>query len=199
MATKRRSENILLYFEPFKVPEKRLAQPAQGFPFRVQVKKLRLGTLYDNAKVIMRQSDYSVKFSRKGSWAIRPNQSASDLMFDVLRENLKVRALKERYLDESPQYVISGEILSIEEDLRSGDRNASLCVLLTISRYANEETVFEKKYRQSAACDGPGYAPLAKTCSELFKAVLEAFMADAVSVLNQELKAQNEKNQGPDL
>jgi ABC-type uncharacterized transport system auxiliary subunit len=194
------SEQIVLSFDPPSVSLDKDKPPAQGYPFKVQVKDLDLDRLYDNGSVIMRNGDYTIQFSKKGSWAVRPNISASDLLQETLKANLKFRALKERYAESSPDYTISGSIDQVEEDLRKEDeRSAVLHLTMQIVRNSDDQLLFEKKYsRSTAVADPAGYGALARELSLSLAEIYRLFIADAVHVFNKELETSNAKNDGKD-
>jgi len=194
------SEQLILFFDPPSLNLGKEAQPVQGYPFKVQVKDLELNRLYDNASVVIRSGDNTVQFSRKGSWAVRPNASASDLLEDVLKQNLKFRALKERFSESGPDYLIQGSMDNIEEDLRKPEeRDASLAVTLQIVRVSDDQIIFEKKYsRTTPVADPAGYGVLAREMSVSLLEIYRLFVIDAVRVFNKELETANAKNNGKD-
>jgi hypothetical protein len=142
-----------------------------------------------------------VQFSKKGVWAVRPNASASDLLEDALKRNLKFKALKDRFADSSPDYVIRGSVDNIEENLRKpGERLATLAVTLQIARTADDQAVFEKTYkRDTPLSEEAGYGDVAKELSVSLLEIYRLFIADAVKVFNKELETSHAKNDGKDL
>lgn len=193
-APKALTEQLILTFEP---PAGTPAgMPEKGYPFRILVKDLDLGRLYDNASVVIRNSDYSVQFAKRGVWAVRPNVPASDLLETTVKGSLKAKAIRDRFADKSPDYVISGSLVSIEEDARSEPHGAQLSVQLSILRYADEQMIFEKLYTRSAAVSDTGYVGLARAFSLSLKDIYTAFVSDAVKALNTELEANDAKGNG---
>src|SRR3989339_1456602 len=95
-APKNLTEQVILYFDPVSA-DTSVRPPAKGYPFRVQVKEFELDPLYDNANVVIRNTDWSVQFSKRGAWAVRPNATATDLLGAVLKGSLPFRALKKRF------------------------------------------------------------------------------------------------------
>jgi ABC-type uncharacterized transport system auxiliary subunit len=194
------SEQLILFFDPPALSLGKETAPAKGYPFKVQVKDLELNRLYDNASVVIRSGDNTVQFSRKGVWAVRPNASASDLLQDVLKQNMKFRALKERFAESSPDYIIQGSLDNIEEDLRKPEeRDASLTLTLQIIRASDDQLVFEKRYsRTTPVSDPASYSVLAREMSVSLLEIYRLFVVDAVHVFNKELETSNAKNDGKD-
>ncbi|OGJ84241.1 MAG: hypothetical protein A2268_10830 [Candidatus Raymondbacteria bacterium RifOxyA12_full_50_37] len=186
-------KSLLIYFEPAVPAASMAGQPENGYPFKLQVKRLKLTPLYDNAKVITRTSDYTVDFANNASWAIRPDVSATDLLVQTCKSVLLVKSVRETLIDELPDYVISGDILVIEEDERGSKRKASLAVELRITK-SSGTLLFEKKYKAAAECDGSGYTILAERFSILLADIYGSFIKDAISVFNKELTAANDAN-----
>ena len=198
--SKKVSEQLVLFFDPPSVNLDKEKAPDGGYPFKVQVRDLELNRLYDNSNVVMRSGDYTVKFSKRGLWAVRPNITASGLLQETLKQNLKFRALKERFSESSPDYIITGTVDNIEEDIRKEEgRSAALNLTLQIIRNTDDQIVFERKYaRLSPVTDLEGYGSLAKEFSVSLAEIYRLFIVDAVRVFNQELVAYNAKNDGKD-
>jgi ABC-type uncharacterized transport system auxiliary subunit len=194
------NEQLILYFNPESLNPEQVKQPAVGYPFKVQVKDLEINRLYDNASMVVRSSDNTVRFSKKGIWAVRPNVSASDLLEEVLKNSLKFKALKDRFADSSPDYTIRGSVESVEENLRKpGERLASLAVTLQIVRTSDDQAVFEKMYTRDAAVEeDAGYGDVAKELSVSLLEIYRLFIADAVRIFNKELETSHAKNDGKD-
>jgi ABC-type uncharacterized transport system auxiliary subunit len=189
------SEQIILYFDP--ASPAAMPKPSEKeLPFKVQIKELALSHLYDNANVVIRNTDWSVQFSKHGVWAVRPNTSASDLLESVLRNNLRCRALKDRFPDSSPDYVISGSLDAVEDDMRGTVRTARLLLTLSIVRFADTKTLFEKTYRQSGPVSDTGSVELARALSDCLKTVCGQFTTDAIGVFNRELEAADAQSNG---
>ncbi|MFH0919801.1 MAG: ABC-type transport auxiliary lipoprotein family protein [Fibrobacterota bacterium] len=194
-APKNLTEQIILYFEPV-LADTSVKPPAAGYPFRVQVKEIELDPLYDNANVVIRNTDWSVQFSKRGVWAVRPNTSATDLLGATLKGRLPCRALKKRFPDSSPDYVISGTLNAVEEDRRSNTFAARLALTLSIVRYTDSKTLFERTYRQSKAVSDTGYVGIAKALSYGLKAACNEFAGDAIRVFNRELEVVDAQGSG---
>jgi ABC-type uncharacterized transport system auxiliary subunit len=180
-------EHVLLYMDPEVLQADSASQISGDYPFKVEIKKLKLAPLYDNANVITRRTDHSIKFSRKGKWAIRPNIAATDLLLQVIHSSFKLQEVKERFIDTSPDYIISGEIITIEEDLRNNQREASISMILWLKRYQDEKVLFQKKYYRSLPCARFGYSDLAKQLSLNLGGIYRSFVLNLVNVFNQEL------------
>lgn len=194
-APKNLTEQIILFFEPA-AADTAVKPPAKGYPFRVQVKELELDPLYDNANVVVRHTDWSVQFSKRAAWAVRPNASATDLLGSVLKASLPFRALKKRYPDSTPDYLISGALNAVEEDRRGGNVAARLVVTLSIVRYSDTKTLFERTYRRSEPLTDTGYVNLAHAWSNGLKSACAEFAVDAVRLFNKELEAADAQGSG---
>jgi ABC-type uncharacterized transport system auxiliary subunit len=194
-----RKEHMLLHFEPRISATASTQQPDKGYPFKIKIKKLKLSPLYDNAKLIVRTSDHSIKYARKGVWAIRPNITATDLLTGVLKTNFSFESVKEIYIESSPDYIITGTIVVIEEDLRKKERRASLSVELKITRRSDDKILLENVYSKSAKCKKSGYTALAEQFSLMLDKICATFVLGAVNVFNRELKSRNEKIKSQDL
>jgi len=194
------TDQLILFFDPPLVDTGIEKQPTDGYPFKVQIKDLELGRLCDNAGVIIRSGDNTVQFSKTGLWAVRPNITASDLLQQVLKKNIKFKSLKERYSDSSPDYSITGSLENIEEDFRKPEnRSAMINITLQIVRIADDQIVFEKSYfKSSPVKDMENYGEFAKELSTSLSELYSQFINDAIRVFNQELLANNAKNNGKD-
>lgn len=194
------TEQLVLFFEPAAVIPEKLKMPAQGYPFKIQVKDLELGRLYDNPGVIIRRTDYTIQFAKKGVWAVRPNVTASDLLLETLKQSIRCKALKERYSESSPDYIVSGSMDVVEEDLRNPKtRSSRLLLTLQITRTTDDQSLFEKTYTRSADIpDSEDFGPVAASLSASLADIFRLFVTDAVQVFNQEVSSYNAKNDGKD-
>ncbi|MFH1759549.1 MAG: ABC-type transport auxiliary lipoprotein family protein [bacterium] len=191
--------HILLYYEPAAMEEAGKTSLNKEFPFNLEIKKLKLQSLYDNAKVIIRNSDHSVKFASKGAWAIRPNISATDILLETLKMNMKCKSIKKNFIDGTPDYFIDGEIVTIEEDYRKGSRNASISIILRVSQARSSKILFENIFKKTIPCRIPGYDALAQCFSFGIGEIYNEFAVKVIDILNQELKLHNEKSKGQGL
>jgi len=192
------NEQLILFFEPQTISES-LKQPEKGYPYRVLIKDLDLERVYDNANVVMRVSDWTVSQAKRGTWAVRPNTSASDLLEAVLKANLRCRALKDRFTESNPDYVIGGTLSVVEEDVRKANvRAARLSVVLRISRYSDEKVIFEKAYNSSSALTDSGYVGFARALSIGLQGACNEFVSDAIQTFNKELQAGDAQNDRKD-
>ena len=59
-----------------------------GKKIKIRIKELKLHPLYDNAKVVTRTGDYTIKYNSKGNWAVRPNILITRLAQDFLSKKI---------------------------------------------------------------------------------------------------------------
>lgn len=184
------SENILLYFD------KGLFAPAfpdkapRSYPLKVQVRPLKVDPLYDNAKIIVRLTDYSVNYSRRGGWAIRPQITASDLLLEFVKANFSLKAVRESFSDEVPDFTVSGTLKAAEEDLRNGERSATLALTLKVAG-RDDKAVYEETFRKTRPCADDGYAALAREFSLGLNDIYRSFTLNLDKIL---LRASEEKS-----
>lgn len=180
------TEHVILNIEPQLIQIDSADKILGIYPFNVQITRLKLAELYDKANVIIRRTDYSIKFSRKGRWAIRPNITATDLLLEVISSNLKLQNVNEYFIDKRPDYVIGGEITTIEKDLRNNKPTAAISIILWLKRFKDNKVLFQKKYSRSQPCIRPDYSKMAKQISLILVGIYSSFVLDLTNVFNQE-------------
>ncbi len=91
------------------------SQFEKPFPYNLQVKEFKIDRTYDNSRIVVRQSAHEVYYDRSSLWATRPQVAITDLLINHINKLKMVKKCEKTFLEEKPDYIISGTIHSIEK------------------------------------------------------------------------------------
>ncbi len=83
-------------------------------PHRVQVRNFTIPRTYDSIRIIARFSSHQINYYRYSLWAVRPQVAIADLLAQHINVYRLFRDCKREFLEERPEYEITGEISQIE-------------------------------------------------------------------------------------
>lgn len=82
---------------------------------RVQVVNFKIIRSYDSNRIIARFSSHQINFYRYSLWAVRPQIAIADLLVQHINAYQLFKDCQREYLDENPDFEISGEIQQVEK------------------------------------------------------------------------------------
>ena len=150
----------ILDYNPLINSETNIEKP---FPYNLQVKEFKIDPTYDNSRIVIRQSTHEVYYDRMSLWATRPQLAITNLLIHHINTLKIVDKCEKTFLEESPDYIISGTIHSIEryQSERYSRADLNICIFFmdveknqiviqyTIERYVplytNKMNYFSKK------------------------------------------------------
>ena len=128
-------ERVLKYLENSERP----------YDFMVQIDDFDMPSSYNKLRILSSTSRYEVKEDSYNSWAQRPKEMITDVVAGYLREaQLFSQLVRPRDLrDRRPDYILKGEIKSIER-LDSGDQwYARLVMTMALEKTETSQTIWE--------------------------------------------------------
>ncbi|MCK4357585.1 MAG: membrane integrity-associated transporter subunit PqiC [Candidatus Cloacimonetes bacterium] len=102
----------ILDYNPLIYVETQVEKP---FPYNLQVKEFKINRTYDNTRIVIRQSTHEVYYDRMSLWATRPQVAITNLLINHINKLKIVKKCEKTFLEERPDYIISGTIQSIEK------------------------------------------------------------------------------------
>lgn len=102
----------ILDYNPLIYVETQLEKP---FPYNLQVKEFKIDRTYDNTRIVIRQSTHEIYYDRMSLWTTRPQVAITNLLINHINKLKIVKKCEKTFLEEKPDYIISGTIHSIEK------------------------------------------------------------------------------------
>lgn len=150
------------------------------FPYTVQVKEFKIDKTYDNSRIVIRQSAHEVYYDRWSLWARRPPDAITALIVNHIRALNLVKECKETFLDQRPDYIISGTIHNIEKyvsDLPSNEfQRADIRLTIQMTDVKTNSTVVSYEVKRYAPLYTENMSFFAKTLSDTLKNEITIFL-----------------------
>ena len=83
-------------------------------PHKVQVMNFKIPRSFDSIRIIARYSSHQINYFRYSLWAVRPQIAAADLLVQHINAYRLFEQCQREFLEERPEYEITGEIFQIE-------------------------------------------------------------------------------------
>ncbi|MCD6101661.1 MAG: membrane integrity-associated transporter subunit PqiC [Candidatus Cloacimonetes bacterium] len=173
----------ILDYNPQINVENQLEKP---FPYNLQVKKFKIDRTYDNSRIVIRQSAHQIYYDKFSLWARRPQEAITFLLINHINKLHIVKNCKERFIDDRPDFIISGQIHSIEKYQNDLLLRADIHISLTLTKVSTNQIVLNKEI--------VNYIPLytnemnyfAKTISDNLNKEFSSFILDMVNYFKSE-------------
>jgi ABC-type uncharacterized transport system auxiliary subunit len=161
-----------------------LTKQSEAYRFRIQVKDIEPGRLADNPNVVVRKSDYSVAFERRAEWAVRPATVLTDMLETELSSTVECRAVRRRFSETMPDFIVSGNLVAVEDDHRKGKRYVVLKVRMQLGKGRDDVLVLDKTFAESRqlALSAP-YSEFASVLNGMMKDVTKSFAGEVSEAL----------------
>ena len=127
---------------------------------------------------------------------MRPQVTASDLLTEYLKVNFASKPLRESGSEDIPDIIVIGEMKAVEEDFRTGERTATLALVLKAIRGRNDELLLDASFRKSRPCGEDGYAALAREFSLSLSDIYRDFVQRLDPILSRMADETREETKG---
>lgn len=152
----------------------------EPFPYTIQVKDFKIDKTYDNSRIVIRQSAHEVYYDRWSLWARRPQDAMSALIINHIRALNLVTECKKTFLDQRPDYIITGTIHNIEKyvsDLPLNEfQRADIRMTIQLLREKTNNTVVSYEVKRYAPLYTESMSFFAKTLSDTLKNEITIFL-----------------------
>jgi len=150
------------------------------YPYTVQVKDFKIDKTYDNSRIVIRQSAHEVYYDRWSLWARRPPDAITALIINHIRALNLVHECKKIFLDQRPDYIITGSIHNIEKyvsDLPLNEfQRADIGITIQMIDVKNNITVVNYEIKRYAPLYTESMSFFAKTLSDTLKNEITIFL-----------------------
>jgi len=170
------------------------------YPYTVQVKDFKIDKTYDNSRIVIRQSAHEVYYDRWSLWARRPPDAITALIINHIRALNLVHECKKIFLDQRPDYIITGSIHNIEKyvsDLPLNEfQRADIGMTIQMIDVKNNITVVNYEIKRYAPLYTESMSFFAKTLSDTLKNEITIFLRKVQEYFEKLQKKQPAPTQG---
>ena len=164
----------LLDYYPSTDNEKlRLDQP---IPHTVQVVNFKIPRSFDSIRIIARYSSHQINYFRYSLWAVRPQIAAADLLVQHINAYPLFDKCQREFLEERPEYEISGEIFQIERYDSEKYSSAHLKMNFEFYDRDNNELLIRHPFDRENEIPKGNMAIFAKAISDIINEEAEIFL-----------------------
>ena len=172
----------ILDYNPIVKAENKYSNP---FPYKVQVKEFKIDRTYDNSRIVIRQSAHEVYYDRLSLWATRPQVAITDLLIKHINKLELFEQCKKSFLDEKPDYIISGTIHSIEKYRSEKYTRADLQVSLYLLEAHKNQTVLNYEINKYIPLYTDNMNFFAKKISDTLNEEFDAFLSEIIKYFSK--------------
>lgn len=108
-----RPNYYILDYRP--VPSDSTVTVQKPFPYKIQVQTMKIPRTFDRVSIVVRYSAHRLDYYRYNLWAIRPQIIISDLIARQISAYNIFQQCQREFLEERPDYEITGTIEAIEK------------------------------------------------------------------------------------
>jgi ABC-type uncharacterized transport system auxiliary subunit len=172
----------LLDYQPDPVnPKLILSQP---FPYRVQVLNFKIPRSYDSIRIIARYSSHQINYYRYSLWAVRPQMAIADLLMQHINAYQLFKDCEREFLEERPDYEITGEVQQVERYESQGYTAAHLKMTFDLYDYNSANKVVTHEFDREVPIAQEEMTIFAKVISDIIDQETENFLVDVVDYFN---------------
>lgn len=164
---------------------------ARPFPYKVQVQTMKIPRSYDRVSIVVRYSTHQLDYFRYSLWAIRPQITISDLIANHISEyNIFLKCQRE-FLDERPDYEISGVIDAIEKFENPEYTAAHFAMKIYLRSFESYEELLVHQFDREEQMPVFQMELFAKKISDILQEETDIFIGKMVQYFNQNQKTES--------
>lgn len=148
------------------------------FPYKVQVKEFDIMDAYDQPRIVVRRSAHEIYYDRLSLWATRPQVAIPSLLIKHINSINLFEQCKKTFLDERPDYVISGTIYNIEKYESEHITRADIHIVLTMTEVATNNVILTYEILQYIPLYNSNMDYFAKKISDTLHSEFNAFLKE---------------------
>lgn len=171
----------LLEYQPNPVDRRLILD--KPFPYRVLVQNFKIPRAYDSIRIIARHSSHQINYYRFSLWAVRPQLAVADNLVQHINAYRLFKDCRREYLEERPDYEITGEILQIERFESELYTAAHLKMNFVLYDYGTGDKLVQHDFDREVPLPSGDVTLFAKALSDLLAEEAENFLAAVVKRL----------------
>lgn len=162
------------------------SQFEKPFPYNLQVKEFKIDRTYDNSRIVVRQSAHEVYYDRSSLWATRPQVAITDLLINHINKLKMVKKCEKTFLEEKPDYIISGTIHSIEKYQSDRYTRADLKISLYLMDTQKNQIVLNYTIEKYIPLYTNKMSFFAKKISDTLNEEFNVFLAQVINYFSRQ-------------
>jgi len=116
------------------------------FPITIRIKDFTIAEAYARPEIVYRKSAHELRFYNFHQWAVKPEHLLSDMIFKHIRVSRLFSNTVKSVVDSKPDYVMTGQILAIEEYDNKETWYAHLAINFQLEDADTRELVWQHSY-----------------------------------------------------
>lgn len=149
-------------------------------PFKVQVLNFKIPRSYDSIRIIARFSSHQINYYRYSLWAVRPQIAVADLVLQQINAYRLFKDCQREFLDERPDFEITGEVTQIERFESQNFTAAHLKMEFALYNYNNKDIVLTHDFDREVPIPSGNMTIFAKAISDIVAEESENFLVKVV-------------------
>ena len=178
-------KQIIRQYYVIELPQVTKVPETEQLHYNVDVRNFRVGQAFDQTRIAVRTDSHELNYYYYHHWAVKPSQAVADVVYEYLEQtNLFTQTF--RGFSYSPDYLVTGEVKSLERVQKNNSWYARIDVRLELIDAENELSVVENETNLSRALDGKSMNEFAIVSSQLVLQASQAFFDKVVEYLRQQ-------------
>jgi len=170
-----RTRYYILEYKPIlKNPDLAVEEP---FPCRMLISDFEIPRSYDSVRIVSRESSHQINYFRYSLWAVRPQVVIADLIAAHLNAYHTFDRSQREFLDERPDYEITGYIHKIERYESGIYRAAHLQADFYLYNYGTNEVVCKHEFDRDVELTTAEFNFFAKKISDIIREETDLFIS----------------------
>ena len=156
----------------------RLKDSKRPYPYDLQIKRFAVPYIYDRDRIVFRLSPYENKDDRWNVWAERPSQHVTDVIEQYLEGANLFSRISQVYLDDRPDYVLTGTVKAMER-FDSGDLwFAHLAMTARLVDNKTNAVIWTEEFDETQRVYRPDMASTIEIMSQVLRTEVEKWIKD---------------------
>jgi len=116
------------------------------YPITVRIKDFSIAEAYERPEIVYRKSAHELRFYNFHRWAVKPEHLLSDMIFKHIRVSRLFSNTVKSIVDSKPDYVMTGQVLAIEEYDNKETWYAHLAINFQLEDADTRELLWQHSY-----------------------------------------------------
>ncbi len=157
----------------------KLVRP-EPIPYRVQVLNFKIPRSYDSIRMIARFSSHQINYYRYSLWAVRPQIAVADLIVQQVNAYRIFKDCQREFLDERPDFEITGEVSQIERFESEKYNAAHLKMEFDLYNYSSKDIILTHNFDREVPIPFGNMTIFAKAVSDIVAEESENFLVKVI-------------------
>jgi len=158
----------------------------EPLPYKVQVLNFKIPRSYDSIRIIARFSTHQINYFRYSLWAVRPQIAVADLIVQQINAYHIFKECQREFLDDRPDYEITGEVSQIERFENDQYSAAHLKMSFNLYDYNNKDIVLAHSFDREVPIPSGNMTIFAKAVSDIVAEESENFLGKVIIHFNNQ-------------